>query len=97
MDKILYTYEKNERLWGLMHTSGLFSQEKTPLPSDGHSHLEWNNCTALFISNIMKYSKNDIEWQTSKEDMNLSEVWDYFGKEKEALTLRHLWRTTVMN
>ncbi len=41
--------------------------------------------TELFLSNIMKYGKNDIEWQTSIWGMNLGDFGDYLRKGKEAL------------
>ncbi len=49
-----------ESLWALLE---YFLKKK--LPSDRHSHLGWDSFTELFLSNIMEYGKNDIEWQTS--------------------------------
>ncbi len=38
---------------------------KKKLLSDRHFYLGWEIFTELFLSNIMKYGENDIEWQTS--------------------------------
>ncbi len=50
------------------------------LPSDYRSHLWWEGFTDLFLSNIMKYGENDIEWKTSTQGMNVSDLWDYLRK-----------------
>ncbi len=42
----------------------------------------------LFLSNIMKYGKNDIEWQTSVQSTSLRDCGIIGGKEKEALKLQ---------
>ncbi len=55
------------------------------LPSDRRYHLGWESFIELFLSNIMKYGKNNIESQTIKQGMSLSDFGDIWGKEKEAL------------
>ncbi len=56
--------EKNKLLWISVQHSGLFSREKTPpsqIDSFMRTHLVLDSFTELFLSNIMKYGKNDIE------------------------------------
>ncbi len=47
-----------------------------------HSHLGWEGFTELFLSNIMKYGKNYVEWKTSIQGMSLSDFWDYLSKKE---------------
>ncbi len=58
--------------------SGVFLENE--LHPDRHSHLGWENFTELFLSNIMEYGKNYIEWQTSIQGMSLSDFWNYLKK-----------------
>ncbi len=66
--KFTCLYWRNELLWVLVGPSGVFSWEKTLCPqidSFKRTHLGLDTFTELFLSNIIKYGKNDIEWQTS--------------------------------
>ncbi len=54
---------------------------KKKLSLDRHSHLGWESFTELFLSNIMKYGKNDIEWQISIQSTSLSDLWDLRNRE----------------
>ncbi len=64
-------------MWVHVRPSGVFSQEKTTL-----DNLGWERFTKLFLSNIMKYGKNDAEWQTSIQGMSLSDFVLLLFKEK---------------
>ncbi len=59
--------------------------------------LGWERFTELFLSNIiiMKYSKNDIEWQTSIQGMILSDFGDYLRKSEENFNIWHTWSYSV--
>ncbi len=58
------------------------------LPPDVRSHFGWDSFTESFVSNVIKYGTNDIEWQTSicgKENEVLIQLMLY--KVREALIL----------
>ncbi len=65
-----------------------FLEEK--LPWDRRCHLGWDIFTELFLSNIMKYEKNNIEWQISIQGMNLSDFGDYLRK-REGTFKRYIY------
>ncbi len=71
-------YEKKNFLGSLCALLEYFRENK--LPSDRRSHWGQERFTELFLSNIMKHDKNDIEWQTSIQGMSLSDFWDYLRK-----------------
>ncbi len=43
--------------------------------------------TELFLSNIMKYGKNDIKGQTSIQGISISDILDYLRKEEGSFNL----------
>ncbi len=51
------------------------------------TYLGWDSFTELFLSSIIKYGKNDIEWQTSIQGMSWVFFYDYFRKREESLIL----------
>ncbi len=72
---------KTMNICGYLYTFMEYFLKKN-LPSDRHSHLGWERFTKLFLSNIVKYGKNDIEWQTSIQGMRLSDLGDSLRKRK---------------
>ncbi len=52
-------------------TKIFFCDKKTP--PDHYSQLGLEGFSEWLLSNIMKYGKNDIEWQTSIQGMSLSD------------------------
>ncbi len=62
-----------------------FREQKTP--TDRRSHLRSERFTELFLYNIMKYGKNDIEWQASIQGMSLSDLGDYLRKRERSFKL----------
>ncbi len=61
----------------------IFLRKKISL--DDCTNLGWESLTELSLSNIMKYGKYDIEWNTSI--LGLCDLGIIWGKEKEALSL----------
>ncbi len=61
------------------------------IPPDCCSHLGWESFTELFLSNIMKYGKNYIEWQTSIHGMSLSDFWDDYLRKREGSFKQWWW------
>ncbi len=45
-----------------------------------HTHWEWESFTELFLSNIIKYGKIDIEIQTSIQSTSLGDFGDHLKK-----------------
>ncbi len=67
-------------LWVPLHLSGVLSREKTPLRLAFSFRMKMFYRIILTVSNIMKYGKNYIEWQTSIQGTSLSDFWDYLMK-----------------
>ncbi len=72
-------YAENEYLWGTMHPSGVFSAQ---IAFPTLELIGQDGFRELFLSNIMKYGKNDIEWQTNIQGMSLSDFRNYVRKRK---------------
>ncbi len=73
-----------------MSSSGVCSRLKNPplqIDSFKRTHLGLYNFTELFLSNIMKYSKNknDIEYKKKivYKIWVLSDLWDYLRKRRK--------------
>ncbi len=99
MITISHTYLFIQRKWTFVGSCvpfwSIFARNNSsPIDSFKRNHLGWDIFTELFLSNIMKYGENDIEWQTS-----IQGIWVICGIlwEKEALTMVLWYHQTTVN
>ncbi len=82
-------YRENWVLWGIVLPLWVFGEFYSPIDVPMLRLIRWwETFTELFLSNI---GTGDVKWHIGIQGMHLSAFWDYFGKEKEALTKMKLY------